>query len=459
MTPTGLVPLIRYRDPEAAIAWLGKAFAFEPTNVVRDNDGSVAYAELSYGRGIVMVGPVGDSSLDALLRQPDEIGGLGTQACYVAVENVGAHCDRARAAGAAIVLDVGNDGTGDRAYAARDPEGHIWNFGAYSPWRAAAQAATNGEETPLPRSKLQSALAASVAVFATVTAIAVFMSSSDPTDRAEARHATAPRAPIGHAQREQPPEVKPAALPPALTLQTETEPEAVDDALERAAHVRRELARTAAGLRAELDRERRLREAAEVELKLLRAHNATTQPQSGKATGGPEDGASLTGPNLPLPPNGNSPPTAPQSGIVPVSPVDDGFGATGTIARPTEINSNAADISVPSALSPADGERDPESSERSSSSLDGSQDGSGTVLNTVTPDAASIGGDVPAGPAREAPAVTAPSPPSGKPQRKPEQAQKASKPRKAGQKKQPKVTAAQGKPKPESSGDPFFLYD
>jgi len=223
--------------------------------------------------------------------------------------------------------------------------------------------------------------------------------------------------------------------------------------------VRRELARTAAGLRAELDRERRLREAAEVELKLLRAHNATIQTQSGMAAGGPEDGAGLTVPDPPLPTNGTLPPTAPQSAIEPASPVDDGFGATGTIARPTEVNTNAAGISVPSALSSGDGERDPESSERSSSSLNGSQDGSGTVLNTVTPNAASIVGDAPAAPAREAPAVTAPSPPSGKPQRKPEQAQKASKPRKAAQKKQPKVTAAQGKPKPESSDDPFFLYD
>lgn len=158
MTSNGLVPLIRYRDVAAAIDWLADAFGFEKRSVITDPDGTVAYAELSYGRGIVMLGPVGDSALDNLMKQPDELGGIGTQSVYVAVDDVEAHFKRARDFGAGIVLEFGSDETGDRAYAARDPEGHVWNFGAYSPWPAtvtpplpaAAEPAFAGRHGPQP---------------------------------------------------------------------------------------------------------------------------------------------------------------------------------------------------------------------------------------------------------------------------------------------------------------------
>ena len=69
MTSNGLVPLIRYRDVAAAVEWLSTAFGFEKRNVVTDPDGTIAYAELSYGRGIVMLGPVGQSVLEGGVQE------------------------------------------------------------------------------------------------------------------------------------------------------------------------------------------------------------------------------------------------------------------------------------------------------------------------------------------------------------------------------------------------------
>jgi hypothetical protein len=66
--------------------------------------------------------------------QPDEIGGVETQLCYLHVENVAVHYARARAAGAEIVLDIEDEANSGRGYSCRDPEGHVWNFGTYHPW-------------------------------------------------------------------------------------------------------------------------------------------------------------------------------------------------------------------------------------------------------------------------------------------------------------------------------------
>jgi uncharacterized glyoxalase superfamily protein PhnB len=44
-------------------------------------------------------------------------------------EDIDAHCERARAAGADILQEPQTQFYGDRTYRARDPEGHIWTFG------------------------------------------------------------------------------------------------------------------------------------------------------------------------------------------------------------------------------------------------------------------------------------------------------------------------------------------
>ena len=51
------------------------------------------------------------------------------------VSDTDAYYARAKASGAEIILEIQDDDFGERSYACRDPEGHIWNFGTYDPWQ------------------------------------------------------------------------------------------------------------------------------------------------------------------------------------------------------------------------------------------------------------------------------------------------------------------------------------
>lgn len=57
-----------------------------------------------------------------------------TQGIYVIVSDADAHCARAQAYGAEILIPLTNQDYGGRDYTARDPEGHVWTFGTYDPW-------------------------------------------------------------------------------------------------------------------------------------------------------------------------------------------------------------------------------------------------------------------------------------------------------------------------------------
>lgn len=151
-----LMPLMRYRELAEAMGWLERAFGFEKQIAVSDSDGSVIYGQMTYRGSLMMMGAVRDTDLDKLMRQPDEVGGVETQSCYLVVEDADAHYARAQAAGADIVLELKSDGLGRRGYSCRDPEGHIWNFGTYNPGRglampAAGPAAPAAEPPRRPR--------------------------------------------------------------------------------------------------------------------------------------------------------------------------------------------------------------------------------------------------------------------------------------------------------------------
>ena len=54
-----------------------------------------------------------------------------TSGLYIYVDDVDAHCEHARAAGATIVKEPEDQFYGDRHYTAQDPEGHQWVFGQH----------------------------------------------------------------------------------------------------------------------------------------------------------------------------------------------------------------------------------------------------------------------------------------------------------------------------------------
>lgn len=115
-----------YKNPSAALDWLEKAFGFRRSMVITDKDGHLAHAEMAFGDGYVMVG----SEWTDYVASPASVGGKVTQSIHVRIdEGLDAHCVRAKAAGAIIVREPTDEFYGDRVYAARDPEGHVWSFG------------------------------------------------------------------------------------------------------------------------------------------------------------------------------------------------------------------------------------------------------------------------------------------------------------------------------------------
>jgi uncharacterized glyoxalase superfamily protein PhnB len=125
---------MRYRNAPAAIEWLCQAFGFEKDLVVAEENGAIAHAQLTWGNGMMMLGSVRDNEYGKRVKQPDEFGGIETQAPYVVVEDADAHYARAVAAGAEIITEVADAGYGGRGYICRDLEGHLWSFGSYDPW-------------------------------------------------------------------------------------------------------------------------------------------------------------------------------------------------------------------------------------------------------------------------------------------------------------------------------------
>jgi uncharacterized glyoxalase superfamily protein PhnB len=132
-----IYPALGYRDAKRAIAWLCEAFGFEERVVYQSEDRDVAHAELSLGPGIIMLGSASDdmaaADTDRLMAGGEADFSRIPFALYVAVEDVDAHYERARRAGAEIVRELNDTDYGSREYAARDLEGNVWSFGTYHP--------------------------------------------------------------------------------------------------------------------------------------------------------------------------------------------------------------------------------------------------------------------------------------------------------------------------------------
>ncbi len=136
-TPPGwprISSALYYDDPHAAIDWLCRAFGFEVQLKVVGDAGNVEHSELVFGGGLIMVSGVeGRSERYPHWRTPSQVGGANTQNMMVYVDDVEAHCKRAREAGATIVQepqthDYGDDYWADRGYECVDVGGHHWWF-------------------------------------------------------------------------------------------------------------------------------------------------------------------------------------------------------------------------------------------------------------------------------------------------------------------------------------------
>lgn len=124
-----------YEDAVKAIDWLGRAFGFEVRLKIEGEGGRIEHSELTFGEGVIMVAGVGarPGKVRAWCATPKALGGVNTQSLCVCVDDVDAHCARARREGATIATepatqDYGCEYGAHRTYEAIDPEGHHWWF-------------------------------------------------------------------------------------------------------------------------------------------------------------------------------------------------------------------------------------------------------------------------------------------------------------------------------------------
>ena len=112
-----VIPVLTYPDVRQAVAWLSTAFGF----VERVRIGEDHRAQLRFGDGALIVSDVRGN------RRPPRAGEV-THAVMVRVDDARAHCERARAHGARILMEPTDFEYGERQYQAEDPAGHQWTF-------------------------------------------------------------------------------------------------------------------------------------------------------------------------------------------------------------------------------------------------------------------------------------------------------------------------------------------
>ncbi len=131
-----IMPTLRYRDAAAAIDWLCQVFGFERHAVYPGPNGTIGHAELTLGRGMIMLGSDKADEYGRGFKSPRELGGIETRSTYIVVADADAVYARAKAAGGTIVRELKNTNYGSREFGVKDPEGHSWSVGTYDPWAA-----------------------------------------------------------------------------------------------------------------------------------------------------------------------------------------------------------------------------------------------------------------------------------------------------------------------------------
>jgi uncharacterized glyoxalase superfamily protein PhnB len=129
-----VVPMLSYQDGQAAMDWLARAFGFTEQTRWTDDDGRLTHGEMLAGGGLIMLASAPSEAYESPLahrehcaraaewsRTPYVIDGV-----LVHVDDVDAHFEQARAAGATMLGPI-EDSVG-RLYRVEDLEGHRWMF-------------------------------------------------------------------------------------------------------------------------------------------------------------------------------------------------------------------------------------------------------------------------------------------------------------------------------------------
>ncbi len=136
------IPILRYRDADAAIAWLRRAFGFQVFLRV-DGGPGVEHARLTLEKNMIMLASLGrkghsaaerPSPFEQSFKTPERAGGV-TQAILMTVGSPDRIYESARAAGAKVIDEIADFEFGGRLFSCEDLESHVWVFSSGDAWK------------------------------------------------------------------------------------------------------------------------------------------------------------------------------------------------------------------------------------------------------------------------------------------------------------------------------------
>ena len=124
--PAGtLLPHVVYPDVAEAVAWLTRTFGFRE-HYRYGEPGAPGGAQMSFGNAWIMLRQARPGS-----AAPAQLGSA-TQSLTIFVDDVDAHFEKTKAAGARIVEDLHETIYGERQYGVEDMAGHHWLFSCHA---------------------------------------------------------------------------------------------------------------------------------------------------------------------------------------------------------------------------------------------------------------------------------------------------------------------------------------
>jgi len=120
-----VLPHVVYQDVAVAIAWLTKIFGFTEHYRYGDPE-AISGAQMHLGDAWIMLRRARPGS-----SSPVQLG-YWTQSLTVFVDDVDAHFQRSKLAGARIVEDLHETIYGERQYGVEDLDGHHWLFSQHA---------------------------------------------------------------------------------------------------------------------------------------------------------------------------------------------------------------------------------------------------------------------------------------------------------------------------------------
>jgi uncharacterized glyoxalase superfamily protein PhnB len=120
-----VLPHLTYQDVAEAVVWLTKTFGFTE-HYHYGPPGQIQGAQMNLGDAWIML-----NSARPGRASPAQVG-HGTQSLTVFVDDVDAHFEKAKSAGAKIVEHLNETAYGERQYGVEDLEGHHWLFARHA---------------------------------------------------------------------------------------------------------------------------------------------------------------------------------------------------------------------------------------------------------------------------------------------------------------------------------------